>query len=400
MSLATQSAQPKPVPVSLRILAVLLAVVVAAGATAIPVQAQSKDSAPPAQQQQQQTPPAAGGPQGDVGPIALPKKKEAPPPETPKPLKNPAGTDFSVRVDVPLVNLDVLVTTNKGQFIPGLKKENFRIYEDGAPQTVTSFSQSEAPITAVLLVEFARNNYSFVYDALNASYAFASSLRPQDWIAVVTYDMQTHRLTDFTQDKRAIAEVLHQMNYGPAGMRETNLFDALYDTLDRIDGIPGRKYIVLVSTGVDTFSKLTYDDVLKKVKNTQNVGIFAVGTGQALRLWAEGRGYLNGPAGTTFLQADNQMNTFASLTGGRAYFPRFEGEMRGIFADIANSIRNQYTLSYRPTNSKQDGSYRKIKVQMVDAVNGGPMRVKDEKGKDVKFTVLTREGYRAKQVVE
>ncbi len=100
-----------------------------------------------------------------------------------------------------------------------------------------------------------------------------------------------------------------------------------------------------------------------------------------------------------YLQADNEMNNFAKLTGGRAYFPRFEGEFEEIFHDILGDVRNQYNLAYRPTNPKQDGSYRKLKVEIV-APDGGPLKVRDQKGKDVKYQIITRDGYYAKNVVE
>jgi VWFA-related protein len=100
-----------------------------------------------------------------------------------------------------------------------------------------------------------------------------------------------------------------------------------------------------------------------------------------------------------YLQADNEMNTFAKLTGGRWFKPRFEGELPGIFRDIAADIRNQYVISYHSSNPKLDGSYRKLKVEVV-APDGGPLKVKDQKGKDVKFSVMAREGYTAKHEVE
>jgi VWFA-related protein len=113
---------------------------------------------------------------------------------------------------VPLVNLDVQVTTKDGQFIPGLGKENFKIFEDGSEQKVTNFAQSgDKPITAVLLVEFASTNYYFMVDALNASYAFANTLKKDDWIAVVSYDIKPRILVDFTQDKRAVYGALGQL---------------------------------------------------------------------------------------------------------------------------------------------------------------------------------------------
>jgi VWFA-related protein len=352
-----------------------------------------------------QAPAEAGGPQGEEGPIIVPKKKpndEPPPPPVRNVPKKPEGMpDFSLRVDVPNVQVPVQVTTKDGQFIPGLKEENFKVLEDGIVQKITTFKTvSDAPITAVLLVEFASNSYYFMYDALNASYAFASSLKPEDWIAVISYDMKPFILADFTQDKREVYGALNQLRI--PGFSETNLFDALYDTLDRIDRIQGRKYVILISTGIDTFSKLNYDKILKKVQQTQNVTIYSVSTGEALRTYMEARNGGNpefGMANLTFLQADNQMNTFAKMTGGRWYHPRFEGELRDIFSDIATNIRNQYLITYKPVNTKQDGTYRKLKVEL-QAPDGGPLTVKDQKGKTLKPLVVARDGYTAKHEVE
>src|SRR6202158_2561378 len=271
--------------------------------------------------------------------------------------------DYSISVQVPLVNLDVLVTTKEGQTIPGLKPENFRIFEDGAEQKISTFNKTDAPITAVLLVEFASTNYDFIVEALNASYAFANTLKKDDWVAVISYDMKPQILADFTQDKRAVYAALNQLRM--PGFAETNLFDAVFDRLDRVDRIEGKKYIILVTTGVDTFSKLTLDKILKKIKSTKDVTIYPISVGFAVRNYCEVHrcGYTHGfgipVSNMDYLQADNEMKTFASMTGGSAYFPRFEGELPEIFHDVAADIRNEYNISYHPTNSKLDGTYRK-----------------------------------------
>ena len=134
--------------------------------------------------------------------------------------------DDGIKVDTALVQVPVLVTTKDGQFIPGLKEGNFRVFEDGVPQRITKFEISQAPITAVLVVEFASRNYNFVYDALNASYVFAQTLKPEDWIAVVSYDMKPQIWQDFTQDKNQMYAALGHLRI--PGFSETNLFDALY----------------------------------------------------------------------------------------------------------------------------------------------------------------------------
>jgi len=204
---------------------------------------QNSQSSTQSQGSQPQAPAEAGGPSGDLGPIAVPKKKpeeEKPVERAPK-VKNPEeiGT-FSLKVNVPLVNLPVNVVTNNGQFIPGLKVENFKVLEDGVPQKIDTFAQqSDKPITAVLLIEFASNYYAFMYDALNAAYSFTGQLKKEDWIAVESYDMQTHLLVDFTQDKNQVMGALGQLRI--PGFSETNLFDALYDTIDRLEGVEGQK---------------------------------------------------------------------------------------------------------------------------------------------------------------
>ena len=195
--------------------------------------------------------------------------------------KSRGHPDYSLKVNVPLVNVDVLVTTKDGQFVPGLKQENFRILEDGVGQNVSHFTVSKAPITAVLLVEFASTNYVFMIQALQASYAFANTLKKDDWVAVAYYDMQPHILVDFTQDKRAVYGALNQLRI--PGFAETNLFDALYDTLDRLDRVEGKKYVILVTTGIDTFSKLTLDKIMKKIKDTKDVTIFPISVGFIVR---------------------------------------------------------------------------------------------------------------------
>ena len=357
--------------------------------------------------QPDQATPDSGGPTGDTGVMAIPKKKEnqdnTPPPAPAAPkIKNPEGMpNFSLRVEVPEVSVDVGVLLEKtGQFVPNLKPGNFRVYEDGVEQKVAGFKRTEAPITTLMLCEFAANGYWWIkgQDMLNAAYAFANQLRPNDYVALMTYDMHTQIVTDFTQDKHQIQEAIGTMRM--PGFQETNLFDALYEAEDRLSRIEGRKYIVLIATGRDTFSKLTFDKILQKVKNTPDITIFAVSTGGALRAMTEGRGGMMGSIrDLDNLQADNEMKTFASLTGGRWFAPRFAGEMPEIFQEINKNIRSKYQLVYHPTNSKQDGKYRKLRVVLVDD-EGQPLRMEDEKHKPLKYDIIARDGYRARQEVE
>jgi len=354
-------------------------------------QAPQQTKAPP-------PPPDDAGPDTDNGTIVLKKKKEADEPPPPAPVapkvKNPDNETFSLRVDVPIVNIDASVILDKThQFVPGLKANNFLILEDGVPQTITSVRTTQTPITAVMLLEFAANSYYLINDMRNASYSFFRTLRPDDYIAVVTYDLRTHILTDFTNNKELIAQSLQSLVI--PGFSDTDMFDALYETLDRTSRIEGRKYIILIGSGRDTFSKLTLDKMLAKVKSTQNITIFTISTGAMLNEMRGG----GGPRELDYLQAQNQLQTFARMTGGLSFAPIFQGELPDIFSQINQSIRNEYILTYRPTNNKNDGTYRKVKVLLVDN-EGHPLRMQDEKGKPQKYSVIARDGYNAKLPVE
>jgi hypothetical protein len=163
----------------------------------------------PPTQQPDQTAPGAGGPIGDNGAIAVPKKKDksddTPPPAPAQPkFKNPEGAgDYSLRVDVPEVTVDVgVLLETTGQFVLGLNPSNFKLYKNGVKQKVTGFKRVEAPITALMLCEFSNSNftYSFLRDQRNAAWEFAQQLRPQDYVAPMTFDMRTQIWLDFTPD--------------------------------------------------------------------------------------------------------------------------------------------------------------------------------------------------------
>lgn len=287
-------------------------------------------------------------------------------------------------VTVPVVNVDVVVTDNDGNYLNGLKKENFRVTEDGAPQTVSNFATVDAPITVVLLVEYSKlGYYSFLQNARYWGDIFIHQLKPVDWVALESFSMRPNIEVDFTHDPREVEQGLIQMVYPT--FSESNLFDAVADALDRLRGVKGKKSILVLASGFDTFSRLTLDKVLPKVKET-DVTINCVGVAEQMIVRSPSGGDI------TYLQAQNQLKTFAALTGGRAWFPRFDGEIPDIMKDVAISLRNEYSLGYSSTNQANDGKYRKIKVELV-APDGGPLTVLDQKGKKHTYKVYARQGY-------
>lgn len=379
-----------------------------------------QNQTPPATQQQkpQQSPdqagPAAGGPNASSGAITLPKKKPstdeesapAAPPPPPKFKNSPGMPNYSMQLQVPEVVLNVGVLLQKtGQFVGGLKPDNFRVYENGVQQKIIGFKRVQAPITALLLCEYSARDYypNFRIDMLNAAWAFAQQLRPQDYVAMMTYDLHPHIILDFTQNKNELKSAIDQLSnevWMPAAFQETNLFDALYNALNRLSRVQGQKYIILIGSGIDTFSKLTFDQIYKRVKASRDVTIFTITTGGLLRAMTEGQGGFNASIrDMDYLQADNEMRSFAEATGGRSFFPRFEGALPDDIAAINAAIRSKYQLVYQPSDTKQDGTYRKLRVELVDA-EGKPLRMQDKKHHQLKYKLIYRKGYRAKPEVE
>lgn len=290
---------------------------------------------------------------------------------------------LSVKVDQ--VRVDVTVHNKDGNLITGLEREHFTIFEDKVAQEITYFEPIDAPITAVLITEFSRAMFGeWLWEAIQASHTFVDQMRPGDWVAAIAYDIKPEILVDFTQDKSQVFDALRRLN-NPA-FRESNLYDTIVDTLDRIEEVDGKVAIVLLSTGQDTFSKINLDNVLDRVRQT-NAVIYAVSLGGHLRAKYEDR--FSSTYRMDLYQADAVLKSFAKFTGGEAFFPRFTAQYPSIFRSISALLRNQYALGYVSTNSKKKDEVRKIKVEASADVDGD--------GKADKLKVQHRSEYMVRQ---
>lgn len=308
---------------------------------------------------------------------------EAPTQQTQKP------SEYSISVESALVVLDVLVTDEDGNVLSGLKKGNFRVLDNGKPQIITTFGPTEDPITIVMLMEYSGIAYDyFAYKAAYWGSSFLDSLDGKDWVALVTYDMKPTIHVDFTRNKAEVRDALGSLGY-PA-FRESNMFDAIIDSLEKLEHVQGKKSILLITTGLDTFSQATLEQATDQLKKS-DVTLFCVGIAEGEFLTAELQG---GGSNITYLQARNQLQSFADLTGGLAWFPRFEGEIPGLFRSVAGFLRNEYVIGFSPAQSSRDGKYHKLKVEIIGP-GGGPLKVINAKGKTRKIEVYARQGYLA-----
>lgn len=303
-------------------------------------------------------------------------------------IKPAAQTDArlpkaSFSVEASLVNLNALVSDEDGRVISGLKKENFRVLDNGVPQKISHFSPSTTPITIVMLLEYGAAGYSYYASkAAKWSTDFLDELEPQDWVALVTYDLNSTVRVDFTHNRASVRDSLGSLGFPT--FHEANLFDAVIETLDRLERVNGRKSILLLSTGANTFGVATFDDVVKRLKRS-DVTIFSIGLAEE-----EYTRSLNSNIG--YLQARSWLKTFSDQTGGIAYFPRFSSELPDISRSITGFLRNEYTISFSPNRSLRDGKYHKLAVEVIGA-DGKRLTVRDEQGRERKVSVIARPGY-------
>jgi Ca-activated chloride channel homolog len=364
------------------------------------------------------------------------EKKNKRPGETPKQgdQQDPLPPDIvptkpqdieKLAISTQIVNVDAVVYHKKsGQIVTNLKKPNFAIFADGTQQTITNFSTPEAPITVAMVVEYSKLSEYFgyastrgyepgFYEVIRPTAMFLSQFikPPDDFVSVVAFDIRPTPLTDFTNDPSRLQQVISLLLRNSPAFRETNLFDALKFVLvggrgdsvvledsksDKSDysglvSIQGRRRaVVLVASGIDTFSKINYGDARKVLQNS-GIPVYIIGTaGMYKKLYADNLSatdsLLGMPGRMSWLQADNTLQTFAKETGG-AYFPvTFDGELPKVLGSINALLRSQYSLAFNPGDVR-DGKQHKLEVK-VDIDGDGTFD-------DKEFVVQARRFYNA-----
>lgn len=263
---------------------------------------------------------------------------------------------------VELVNVDVTVTNARGDFVRGLRPENFRVFDDGVEQRITHFAPIEAPAAVLVLVEAGPAVYLIHRQHLTSAYTLLEGLAADDQVALASYDQAPRLLLPFSEDKRTVAQALAGLRYN-LGAAELRLFDAMSVALEWLAPIPGKKTLVLLSTGLDTSGGW---DVLERKLRSSDVGIYAIALGGELRDY---RGETENPLpmGTTplsFDEATKKLTAMAEMTGGRVWFPRHREQLAGIYRELASHLRHRYSLGFEPM--VRDGRDHRIHVQLVD----------------------------------
>jgi VWFA-related protein len=301
-----------------------------------------------------------------------------------------------LKLSTQVVNVEATVIDKKTKrLVPGLTKKNFIIYEDGIKQEVTNFAPGEGPMTAVLLLDNGFHNRYFqdyftpsrTQEIFLSASAFLQGVKQNDFVALVTFSLKPKVIQDFTGDREKLHAALISAYRDLLNFSESNIYDALSFVLlggkaiqlyeedagpseyIGLQEVEGHTAVILVTTGIDTFSRITYDKALKIVSNA-GVPIFTIGVGNLFFKKYEGQ--LPPESRLTFLQAQNSLRSFAEKTGGSYFEMTFEGEIPGIMRTISALLRSQYSLGYTPTNTRRAGKERKIKLDVDIDGDGNP----------------------------
>lgn len=283
-------------------------------------------------------------------------------PASPTPEPNPQQEQTTLRVDVDLVNVLCTVQTRKGQFVTDLKRQDFRIEEDGAAQSVTHFAKEvNLPLTLGILVDTSPSVQDILPLEQRAAVEFLRTvLKKNDLAMIINFDRSVSLIQDFTNSLSLLERAVGLLAIGGG----TSLHDAVFLACDeKLSHESGRKAIVLISDGGDTTSKLKIREAIESAQRADTV-IYAISNqiGGFYR-----RAYGNSGA----------LKKYARATGGTAFFPNRPQKFRSAFQAIETELRSQYLLSYQSSNGKRDGSYRSIKVKLP---NRKGLRVKARKG--------------------
>ena len=296
----------------------------------------------------------------------------------------PGTAGQTIRVDVARVNVGVVVTDEKGKLVEGLHREAFHVFDNGAEQRITEFAPVEEPGQVLLLVEAGPAAYFLQSANLFAADAMLKGLSPGDRVAVAGYTDAPLGIQDFTTDKVAAQAALSSIQFN-LGFADLNLSSSLGGVLDWLERVPGKKTIVLISTGVDT-SPSSSSAALQTRLRVGDVRILCVSTSGPLRNGKQGSKAKIQQTQDEFAAADRWLQTIAELTGGRAYFPMNGKAFQETYKQVAEIVRHEYSLAFALPVA--DGAVHSIDVK-VDRVGAAG------KSASAAYRVDHRKGYQA-----
>jgi VWFA-related protein len=279
--------------------------------------------------------------------------------------ETPPTPDQTIHVSVDRVNVGVIVTDSRGNFVEGLRREDFHLFDNTVEQPVSDFTAIEEPAQVLLLIEAGPAVYLLEGGHLQAAHSLLNGLSSGDRVAVVKYAESPTALLDFTTDKQSTFAALGQLRFN-LGFGSLNLSASISKVLEWLANTQGKKTIVLLSTGVDTSPMNESALVIQRLK-ISDVRLLAVSLMGGLQN-PQPSGKKKSPkvnpsqSAVEFERANQLLKSMAESTGGRAYFPATEKEFHSAYAEIAQLVRHEYSLAFAPP--ARDGRVHSIEVRI------------------------------------
>ena len=313
------------------------------------------------------------------------------------------GEQGSQKSDVMFAPLSRTVTIKfqvqdpNGYFLPNIRRDNFAVYEDGVRQRDISVDVEHAPMTVALLLEYGGRyhelNQSTGREVAEIARLFMDRLRSDDKAGIFAYSDKLQTLADFNQGRDADEKALDSL--GTPRESELNFYDALLATIERMKNISGRKAIIAISSGLDTFSKASYQQMVQAAQASETT-IYTIGLTRLIQRDAAVYGSAAPFARIDWNSAEQQPEALAKASGGRAYVPDSDLEVPAIYDDLMENLRVRYVIKYVSSNTATVGPPRNIHVELIDPNTGGPLKIHDANGKIVAAKVYLQASYTPK----
>jgi VWFA-related protein len=275
---------------------------------------------------------------------------------------------YNVSVNVELVQLPVSVLDKHGFPVRGLKLEHFAVYEDKVLQNISLFKQEDVPLSVGLVVDRSSSMFDKLNSLHTAAMTFVHESNSEDETSIISFGNDVNLDQDFTPNTNRLSHTLDRIV--PNG--NTALYDAVSLAAKHLNanGFHDKKVLLVISDGEDNHSKFKLKEVLESIRESKiivySIGLLGPDTGEYSMMFDD--------------TGKRALKQLAEVTGGAAYFPRGTREVEQVCMRIARDLRNQYTLGYRPTNEKQDGSWRKTIVRVSPPKTAPKVQVRTKQG--------------------
>lgn len=293
-----------------------------------------------------------------------------------------------------IVTIKLLVQDPNGYFIPNIRRDNFAVYENGVRQQNLSVDIEHAPVSLGMLLESGGRSQSLnrvvAEEVSAAGRQLLDEVGPEDRVAIWKYSDKVQKIADFTQNRDALKNLFYAVS--APGLSEANLYDTVIYAVDQMRSVPGRKALILISSGVDTFSKARFEDALKAAQSS-DAPIYAIALTRIVRDTAEVPEPTAPAARIDWNKAERDVQEIARVSGGRAYSPESTVHLSPIYDDMMENLKVRYVITYRSSNDADLNSPRTVRVELVDERTGGPLQIMDANGRRIRAKIIVQESY-------